>query len=252
MRGAGDVNNDGVDDLIIGARYADSVGEARTDAGEAYVIFGNSMFDQEVIQPPVTLQVTGPVGLSNDRAPAITWTDSERANSFEITVELIGSGNLIVDTTVTTNSFQLTSDLSLGQYRTSVRANLNDGSQTEWATQTFRISLASTIDDLPANANGNLTPTIQWDEVDGALAYRLLIRNQTRHSLVLDTTVDGTSYTPVNDFQFGQHQIWVQPVGAGDFVGQGRPVKTTTLSRKYCCRICRLSILSRLFHGRIR
>lgn len=42
VRGAGDVNDDGVDDLIIGARYADSVGNGRLDAGEAYVVFGVS------------------------------------------------------------------------------------------------------------------------------------------------------------------------------------------------------------------
>ncbi len=37
---AGDVNGDGFDDLIIGAPYTESFGNARTDAGESYVIFG--------------------------------------------------------------------------------------------------------------------------------------------------------------------------------------------------------------------
>ena len=39
---AGDVNNDGYDDVIVGARLADPGG--RTNAGEAYVIYGNSTF----------------------------------------------------------------------------------------------------------------------------------------------------------------------------------------------------------------
>ena len=38
VSGAGDVNGDGVDDLIIGARYADPHG--KTSAGESYVLFG--------------------------------------------------------------------------------------------------------------------------------------------------------------------------------------------------------------------
>ena len=35
---AGDINGDGVDDLAIGARYADPGG--RESAGETYVVFG--------------------------------------------------------------------------------------------------------------------------------------------------------------------------------------------------------------------
>lgn len=38
----GDFNSDGVDDLLMGARFADGPDEAREDAGEAYVIFGSS------------------------------------------------------------------------------------------------------------------------------------------------------------------------------------------------------------------
>src|SRR3990167_5943612 len=37
---AGDINGDGIDDLIIGAYYADPSG--RTDAGASYVVFGGS------------------------------------------------------------------------------------------------------------------------------------------------------------------------------------------------------------------
>ncbi len=38
----GDLNGDGIDDLILGALGADGPSEARTDAGEAYVILGSS------------------------------------------------------------------------------------------------------------------------------------------------------------------------------------------------------------------
>jgi hypothetical protein len=38
VNGAGDLNGDGIDDLIIGARYADPRG--RSSGGESYVVFG--------------------------------------------------------------------------------------------------------------------------------------------------------------------------------------------------------------------
>ena len=37
---AGDIDGDGFDDLIIGARYADAAGNLKTSAGDTYVIFG--------------------------------------------------------------------------------------------------------------------------------------------------------------------------------------------------------------------
>ena len=39
---AGDVNGDGFDDLIIGARAADAAGNAKSGAGESYVVFGKA------------------------------------------------------------------------------------------------------------------------------------------------------------------------------------------------------------------
>jgi len=42
VRNAGDINGDGLDDLIIGAPYADPNGNS--DAGETYIIFGSSAF----------------------------------------------------------------------------------------------------------------------------------------------------------------------------------------------------------------
>ncbi|MFN7971729.1 MAG: putative Ig domain-containing protein [Acidobacteriota bacterium] len=48
VSGAGDVNGDGHPDFMIGAPGADSVGNARPDAGECYVVFGPSV----AIDPP--------------------------------------------------------------------------------------------------------------------------------------------------------------------------------------------------------
>ena len=39
---AGDINGDGYDDLIVGARYGDGPDETRTNAGEAIIVFGKA------------------------------------------------------------------------------------------------------------------------------------------------------------------------------------------------------------------
>ncbi|MFN7305053.1 MAG: hypothetical protein ACK5TQ_00550, partial [Acetobacteraceae bacterium] len=39
---AGDINGDGFDDLIIGARYGDAAGNAKDRAGDSYVVFGKA------------------------------------------------------------------------------------------------------------------------------------------------------------------------------------------------------------------
>ena len=46
---AGDINGDGFDDLVIGARFADGAGNARSSAGDIYVVFGKAdSFDAEI------------------------------------------------------------------------------------------------------------------------------------------------------------------------------------------------------------
>ena len=49
VSGAGDVNGDGFDDLLIGAHYANASGNAKDDAGEGYIIFGGNNFTGSIL-----------------------------------------------------------------------------------------------------------------------------------------------------------------------------------------------------------
>lgn len=71
----GDVNGDGLADLLIGARFGDGPGDSREDAGEAYLIFGKrtlpATIDLAVPQADVTIYGAigkGPVSPQGDQA----------------------------------------------------------------------------------------------------------------------------------------------------------------------------------------
>ena len=82
VSGAGDVNGDGFDDLIIGAHAADSFQNAREDAGEAYVIFG-----APTMPTTIDLQVNGTAGI-------IVYGDDEQFSFFNTGFAVSGGGDI--------------------------------------------------------------------------------------------------------------------------------------------------------------
>lgn len=58
VSGAGDVNADGFDDLLIGPWLANASGNAKQDAGESYLIFGGSLPSTINLANPGSVGVT--------------------------------------------------------------------------------------------------------------------------------------------------------------------------------------------------
>ncbi|GAB5439712.1 MAG: hypothetical protein Fues2KO_00610 [Fuerstiella sp.] len=210
---AGDVDRDGLDDLLIGAHCADLSPTELIDRGAAYLIYGSSLVT------PAVPALIGPAGPIDETRPTIRWNESVDAESYEVWLELIGgSNNPIANPTVTTTSFIPTADLTLGRYRAWVRANRADGSTSKWMSRTFSVTGSTTVytNDFHSEA---ARPQLTWDGVPGATGYRVYVYNSTLQNVVFDEVLTETTWTPAADLSFGRHRVWVQPLGASNFRG---------------------------------
>ncbi|MCR9197351.1 MAG: integrin alpha [Planctomycetaceae bacterium] len=213
VRGVGDLNNDGIDDLMVGAHKADSWNNSRPDAGEAYIISGQSLF------VPVNPVVYSPSGTSRETRPTIEWYASTEAESYELWLEHIGGdANPVINPTVAGTSYTLLQDLDIGRYRAWVRANKEGGSKSVWTSVTFTVTVPATI--VPLTFTGDLTPTIDWSDVPGAVDYRVYIQNTTTLETVLDERVSVSQLDITTDLAFGRHRIWVQATGINGFTAE--------------------------------
>lgn len=65
--GSGDVNDDGIDDILVGAPHGDGPGNTRPDGGDVYVVFGSASLggtiDTALDQQDLTVYGPGPAGL---------------------------------------------------------------------------------------------------------------------------------------------------------------------------------------------
>lgn len=164
---------------------------------------------------PFILTPTGPI---EEVRPTLIWSTVPDAVSYELTLEQVGNDSgPIVSTTVNGNSYILTQDLTVAQYRTHVRANFADGMQSEFDNKTFEVNATVTIHDLPFHGD-TPRPQISWDAVPGAVGYQIQINNLTTGQReIVDEIVAGTSFTPSSDLTFGRHQIWIRPVGPAGY-----------------------------------
>ncbi|MEH2072114.1 MAG: Ig-like domain-containing protein [Nostoc sp.] len=93
---AGDINGDGFDDLIIGARYADPNGQY--NAGSSYVVFGFAS-STPTNKPPVAVNDTA----STDEDTAVNVEVLANDSNF-LTVSAVNDRTVVVGTAITLNS----------------------------------------------------------------------------------------------------------------------------------------------------
>ncbi len=221
---AGDVNGDGIDDIIIGANNADPNGN--TNAGETYVVFGVFSTEPEVANPITdltvdedadnqTLDLTGvftdadgdPITLgiqNNSNSDLITTTlDGNNLildfleNQFgtaDITIRATADGQFIDDTfTVTVNGVDDPGDDPpvVANPITDITVEENVANQTIDLTDVFQDIDTDTIElEVIDNTNSNLvTPLLEGDD----LTLDFLDNQSGTADITIRATADGQS-----------------------------------------------------------
>ena len=188
---AGDVNGDGIDDLLVGARLADP--NSNSNAGETYVIFGRANFTPTVDVATANIDIT-PV---ND-APTISGvpTDLQVLEDAASNVDL--SGVTLID--VDADTLTLTLTIDAGTFSAPADGSMVGSGVTATLVDGQTITLVGTAADI--NTYLDTASNIQYtgaQDVNGD--------NQATLSLAIDDgtapTVDGgdvnIDITPVND-----------------------------------------------------
>ena len=95
VSGAGDVNADGFDDLLIGATGADALGNNKQSAGESYVIFGKAVLPSTMNLAQLAANGIKIIGASSNDRSGQSVSDAGDVNGDGFTDLIIGATGVL-------------------------------------------------------------------------------------------------------------------------------------------------------------
>ena len=178
--------------------------------------------------------------------PVFSWNSVTNAATYEIQIMPTGTGSpvFIQQAGLVSNTFQMPTDLPLGDFSIRVRAITATGLNSIWsAPQLCRSRPVTTIEgSRRTESSGNFT--IRWAAVAGATKYDVLVDNMTTRTpgFLRDTEVL-TASLDVRDFQIGRYQVRVRATGApGQLSGWSVPAIITVSLRATGVRVSAAAI----------
>jgi uncharacterized delta-60 repeat protein len=162
--------------------------------------------------------VTGPVGTAPSSTPTIAWTALSNVSRYDLWVDNLttGASPVIRQQTLVTNSFDVTTPLSSGQYRVWVRAFSLNGAASPWS-KAFDFVVGIPTVTAPIGGGQTTTPTFSWMAVPNAVRYDLWVDNLTtgQSQAIRQTALTATTYTPTSSLAAGQsYRVWVRSFDA--------------------------------------
>ena len=189
--------------------------------------------DFQISTPPVVVVPTAvPSG-----QPAISWTSLPGAVKYEIQINNMTTGvtGVVVQSNLTTNSYQVTTSLGLGSYQVLVRGIDAAGLAGQWSADRRFTSTAPVIL-VPSSASTfEVQPMLSWSALTGAARYELVLRDRSTNLDVARVTgLAGTTWKPTSPLPNGYYRWWVRGLPAAgtagswsnsqDFTTGGKPI----------------------------
>ncbi len=173
--------------------------------------------------------------------PTFSWSSVANAATYEIQITSVASGSPVIvqQTGLASTSFQMPTDLPMGEYSIRVRATTSNGLNSVWSSAQFCRSRPITTVEGSRRTETSGSFTIRWAEIPGAAQYDVLVDSlTTQTSSFLRNSAVPTSSLDVSDFPIGQYLIRVRATGAsGQLSGWSAPAMVTVSIRATSVRV---------------
>lgn len=171
--------------------------------------------------PVITGPAPNPVGSVTDPSPTISWTVSVPAASYDLQVERVSTGQVIIDQTgITSASYTVPFKLDETTYRARVRGVNSAGETGGWSEYSqFRIDVPNATTPIAEAPSGTVTQnqvTFQWQHTPGNVRYEILVRDLlNQEQIILQRTTNQldlsqNSAVTTENLTNGTYRFWVR------------------------------------------
>jgi len=169
--------------------------------------------------PRYSVQINTPVtpaamsAVQTTSTPTISWPSLPGAVRYEVWVDSGTTSKVYSNQNITSNSITLP-PLSMAAFKLWIRAFDSTGTAARWSAMTsFQILLPVSVPPAPT-ATFDRTPEFRWTAVSGAVSYNLQIRDANSGAVILNSNVNGLSFSPSQDLSKGLYRWQVLAVSS--------------------------------------
>lgn len=198
----------------------------------AYLEYGESGEGDITLTIPAsnssnTPLISQPIGVESGIDTTFEWQALPNVQQYHYQLIRLTAGPTVwIEGHTEALSWTSSGTLPVGRYRMWVRAELEGGTFSRWASQSFQVSRAVPGLQVLESTNSQ-QPSISFDDVSGAHQYQIYVTNfTTRESGYFNTMVAETSWAVPESLSMGSYGFWVRAVSVDGYVSRWSVVQT--------------------------